>query len=136
MAATRSAARQRGGAFDDHPFLVVDSTALPGIYLASVTGTVDGFDPSEPVYLVMGTEGLITPSFLEVSQAEFDLLTEAELDAALEGVIEQGILFVEGNLLVPEPSSLALVLMAANVMLMPQAGRRRRSLGSRVVDRK
>ncbi|MCC7476667.1 MAG: PEP-CTERM sorting domain-containing protein [Pirellulales bacterium] len=101
-----------GGAFDDHPFLVVDSSATPGIYLAAVTGTVDGFDPSDPVYLVMGTEGLITPAFLGISQAEFDMLTEEDLDEALEGVIELGIEFVETNVLVPEPSTLALVVLS------------------------
>lgn len=114
-----------GGAFDDHPFLVVDSSATPGIYLAAVTGTVDGFSPSDPVYLVMGTEGLITPSFLGITQAEFDMLTEEDLDEALEGVIELGIEFVETNVLVPEPATLALVLLAVGPVGL--ACRRRRA---------
>jgi hypothetical protein len=97
-----------GGVFDEHPFLVVDSDATPGVYLASVVGMVDGFAPSVPVYLVMGTEELITPAFLGITQAEFDMLTEDDLDEALEAVIEAGIEYVETNV-VPEPASTALL---------------------------
>jgi hypothetical protein len=91
------------GVFDDHPFLVIDSDTLPGIYLASVVGTVNAFDPSDPVYLVFGTEGLITAEFLGISQTEFEMLTDDDLDAALEEVIELGVEYVEMNL-VPEPA--------------------------------
>lgn len=100
-----------GGAFDDHPFLVVDDDTLPGVYLASVSGVVDGFSPSKPVYLVMGTESLITPEFLGISQTEFDLLTDDELDEALEGVIHEASAFVESSL-VPEPTTAALLSIA------------------------
>ena len=100
-----------GGLFDDHPFLVIDSDALPGIYLASAVGTVNFFTPSDPVYLVFGTEGLITADFLGISQTEFDLLTEDDLDAALEEVIELGVAYVEANV-VPEPAALGLVVCA------------------------
>ena len=101
-----------GGAFDDHPFMVIDSTALPGIYLASAFGTVNDFAPSQPVYLVMGTEGLITADFLGISQAAFDMLTEDDLDAALEEVIELGAAYAQANL-VPEPSTSILAGLAA-----------------------
>ena len=97
-----------GGVFDDHPFLVVDSTSLPGIYLASAVGVVDGYDPSDPVFLVMGTEGLITADYLGISQGEFDLLSDEDLDEALEGVIEVAVEYVKTNLVVPEPCSLSL----------------------------
>jgi hypothetical protein len=100
-----------GGAFDDHPFLVVDDDTLPGVYLASVYGVVSGFSPSKPAYPVMGTESLITPEFLGISAAEFDLLTDDELDEALEGVIHEASEFVESNL-VPEPASIALIAAA------------------------
>jgi hypothetical protein len=100
-----------GGAFDEHPFLIVDSGATPGIYLASLFGTIDGFAPSEPVYLVMGTEDLITPAFLGISQPEFDMLSDDELDEALEEVIEAGIAYVETNV-VPEPTTAALLVGA------------------------
>lgn len=100
-----------GGAFDDHPFLVVDDDTLTGVYLASVHGVVNGFSPSKPAYLVMGTESLITPEFLGISAAEFDLLTDDELDEALERVIHEASEFVEANL-VPEPASIALVVAA------------------------
>jgi hypothetical protein len=76
-----------GGSFHDHPFLVVDSTALPGLYLASVYGVVDGFAPSEPAYLVFATG------------EEFE-------DA--HGVAAE---WVETNL-VPEPASLGLAAIA------------------------
>lgn len=95
-----------GGVFDDHPFLVVDDDSQPGIYLASVSGVVDGFESSDPVYLVIGTEDLITADFLGINQVEFDLLTDDELDEALDAVIERGVEFVEANVVVPEPSSL------------------------------
>jgi hypothetical protein len=96
-----------GGAFDDHPFLVVDSDALPGIYLASVVGRVDGFEPSAPVYIVAGTEDLITAEFLGIAQAEFDMLTDEQRDEALDEVIEAGVAYVEANV-VPEPTSATL----------------------------
>jgi hypothetical protein len=100
-----------GGAFDDHPFLVVDSDALPGIYLASVVGRVDGFNPSAPVYLVIGTEDLITAEFLGITQAGFDMLTDEQRDEALDEVIEAGVAYVEANV-VPEPASFALLAIA------------------------
>lgn len=101
-----------GGAFDDHPFLVVDDDTQPGVYLASVFGVVNNFAPSKPVFLVMGTESLITSAFLGISQTEFDLLTDDELDEALEGVIHEASEFVESSL-VPEPTTVALLSMAS-----------------------
>jgi hypothetical protein len=76
-----------GGSYHDHPFLVVNSDALPGIYLASAFGVVDGFDPSDPVYLVFATG--------------------EELEEA-HGLAAE---WVEANL-VPEPASLGLAAIA------------------------
>ena len=105
------------GAFEDHPFLGLDdldsNTATfptPGIYLSSFTASVTGFDPTDPIYLVSGTEGLITPSFLGISQAAFDLLTDEQIDEELEEVIEAAVLFVESNVVVPEPSALVIAI--------------------------
>jgi hypothetical protein len=112
-----------GGAFDEHPFLVVDNSATPGIYLASLAGMVDGFAPSEPVYLVMGTEDLITPAFLGISQAEFNMLSDDELDEALEEVIEAGIAYVEANV-VPEPTAAVLLTGALVGMALLRTIRR------------
>jgi hypothetical protein len=81
-----------GGSYHDHPFLVVDSDALPGIYLASAFGVVDGFGPSNPVYLVFATG------------EEFE---EAHGLAAE---------WAEANL-VPEPASLWLAAMAWGAIL-------------------
>jgi hypothetical protein len=113
-----------GGVFDDHPFLVVDSDSQPGIYLASIIGTVDGFVPSDPLYLVMGTEALITAAFLGISQEEFEMLTDDDLDAALEEVIEQGVAYVEANV-IPEPASLCLAAVGCCAALMITGWRRR-----------
>ncbi len=107
-----------GGGFDDHPeFELSDSGSLPtpGIYLGSFEVQVGGFDPSDPLLLVMGTEGLITAEFLGISQSEFDMLTDDDLDEALEGVIEVAVDFVESNVVVPEPSAL---MIAGTGMLM------------------
>jgi hypothetical protein len=112
-----------GGTFDEHPFLIIDSAATAGIYLASLTGTVDGFAPSEPVYLVMGTEVLITPVFVGISQVEFDMLSDDELDEALEEVIEAGIAYVETNV-VPEPTAAVLLAGAFFGMALLRTGRR------------
>jgi hypothetical protein len=90
-----------GGSYHDHPFLVVDSDALPGIYLASAFGVVDGFDPSDPVYLVFATG------------AEFE---DAHGEAAE---------WVETNL-VPEPASLGLAAASCGAIL--GVLRRKRSL--------
>jgi hypothetical protein len=73
-----------GGDFDDHPFLVVDSNSQPGIYLASVYGVVDGFDPSDPVYIVFATG------------EEFEVAHELAAE------------YVHRALVVPEPATLAL----------------------------
>jgi hypothetical protein len=100
-----------GGMFDDHPFLVVDDDSVPGVYLASVSGIVDGLEPSDPIYIVLATHALITPDFLEIGQAEFDLLSDDELDEALEHVLHEAVEFVETNV-VPEPAPLALWLLA------------------------
>lgn len=104
-----------GGGFDDHPFFVLDdgdgnASTFPavGIYLASFQARVADLTPTDPLFVVMGTEGLITPAFLGVSQGEFDMLSDDDLDEALEGVIEMGVEFVEGNV-IPEPSSLVLL---------------------------
>jgi hypothetical protein len=86
-----------GGSYHDHPFLVVDSDAVPGIYLASAYGVVDGFGPSDPVYLVFATG------------EEFE---EAHGLAAE---------WVQANL-VPEPASLGLAAMACGAII---AARRR-----------
>ncbi|MDZ4657046.1 MAG: hypothetical protein SH868_05640 [Bythopirellula sp.] len=106
-----------GGGFDDHPFFILDdgdanpaTVPTPGIYLASFQASVAELDPTDPLYLVMGTEGLITADFLGISQEDFDMLTEDDLDELLEGVIEQAVEFVERNVVVPEPNSLVLGL--------------------------
>jgi hypothetical protein len=114
-----------GGAFDDHPFLVVDDDSLPGIYLASVHGVVDGFEPSDALYLVMGTEALITPAFLGISQAEFDLLSAEELEEALDAVIDPAVDFVKSNVVVPEPWSLTLAAIAGCGLLAVRRNCRR-----------
>jgi hypothetical protein len=112
-----------GGAFDDHPFFVLDDgDASPatfptaGIYLASFLTRVADLGPSDPLFLVMGTEGLITPEFLGISQEQFNMLTEAELDEALEEVIEVAVSYVETNV-VPEPSSLVAALSVYGVAM-------------------
>lgn len=107
-----------GGGFDDHPFFVLDdgdgnpaTSPTPGIYLASFLTRVADLAPSDPLFLVMGTEGLITPQFLGISQEQFDLLTEEALDEALERVIETAVEFVGANL-VPEPRSGSAIALA------------------------
>lgn len=104
-----------GGGFDDHPEFELSAGGVlptPGIYLGSLEVEVGGFTPSEQLFVVLGTEGLITPAFLGISQAEFDLLSEEDLDEALEGVIELGVAYVESNVVVPEPSGALLALLA------------------------
>lgn len=107
-----------GGGFDDHPFLVLDdgdgnaaTSPMPGIYLASFQAIVNDLAPTDPLFLVMGTEGLITADFLGITEAEFNMLSDDEIDEFLEGVIEIGVAFVETNV-IPEPSSLALIALA------------------------
>jgi hypothetical protein len=121
-----------GGGFDGHPFFVLDdgdfmpaTFPTPGIYLASFQARVAELDPSDPLFLVMGTDGLITADFLGITQAEFDLLTEDELDEALDGVIDMAIDYVEANVIVPEPNSVVLGMLAccAVGLAAPRQGR-------------
>jgi hypothetical protein len=89
-----------GGAFHYHPLFVVDNDSLPGLYLASFYGVVDGFEPSQPAYLVMATG--------------------EEFEEAHELAAE----WVHTNLVVPEPASLLLAAMACTALV---ATRRNRS---------
>ena len=66
------------GSFDDHPLFELSnngSLPAPGIYLGSLEVEVDGLAPSDQLFLVLGTEGLITAEFLGIDQTEFDMLT-------------------------------------------------------------
>ena len=96
-----------GGAFDDHPEFELSTPggSLPtlGIYLGSFDVRVNSLEPSDPLFLVMGTEGL------------------APTDEELEELIEMGVEFVE-NSVIPEPASATLAVLAAAMF----AGRRRR----------
>jgi hypothetical protein len=82
-----------GGAYDDHPFLVVDSDALPGLYLASVVGKVNNFADSEPAYIVFAT------------------------GEDFEEVHEDAVDWVQANLVIPEPASLALAAIACGAIV-------------------
>lgn len=116
-----------GGGFDDHPLFELSaggSFPTPGIYLGSFEAQVDGASPSDPLFLVMGTDGLVTADFLGITQAEFDLLGDDELDESLEGAIEFGVEFVESNV-VPEPGSSAWAALLA-VAFATRKRRRRR----------
>ena len=113
-----------GGGFDDHPLFELSaggSLPTPGIYLGSFEVQVNALEPSDPLFLVMGTEGLITADFLGISQTDFDMLTDDDLDEELEAVIEVAVGFVETNV-VPEPASATLIGIAVAAL----AGRRRR----------
>lgn len=118
-----------GGEFDDHPILVLNdndgvATTRPatGIYLASFETRVADLAPSDPLYLIMGTEGLITAEFLGITPQEFDMLTDEQLDEALEGVIEMADEFVAQNV-VPEPMSMTAV--GALLIICSVSSRRR-----------
>ena len=109
-----------GGGFDDHPFFeLTDGGALPaaGIYLGSFEHQIGGFNPAPQSYLVMGTEGLITADFLGITKDEFNMLSDDDLDEALEMVIEMGVEYVETNI-IPEPSSLALLGISLLAMML------------------
>lgn len=113
-----------GGGFDDHPLFELSaggSFPTPGIYLGSFEVQVNSLEASDPLFLVMGTEDLITAEFLGISQGDFDMLTDDDLDEELEEVIEVAVGFVETNV-VPEPGSATLIGIAVAVF----AGRRRR----------
>ena len=114
-----------GGAFDDHPLFELStpsgSLPTPGIYLGSFEASIENLEATVPLFLVMGTEGLITAEFLGIDQADFNMLTDDDLDEALEEVIDTAIGFVETEV-IPEPASAALFGIAVAMF----AGRRRR----------
>ena len=117
-----------GGGFDDHPeFELSAGGSLPatGIYLGAFEVEVDGFTPSEPNFLVMGTEGLITADFLGISDSDFNLLSDDDLDEELEGVIEIAVEYVESNV-VPEPGAFVLVGIGVLAMALRRRSSRRR----------
>lgn len=103
-----------GGGFDDHPLFELSNSGAfptPGIYLGGFEAQVGMLNPTDLLYLVMGTEGLITADFLGISQGEFDMLTDEELDEELEEVIELAVGHVEASL-VPEPASVLMLSLA------------------------
>ena len=113
-----------GGGFDDHPFFILDdgysvsnTFPTPGIYLASFQARVADLKPAGPLYLVMGTEGFITPEFLGITQLEFDMLSDEDIDALLEGVLDVAAGHVAANVAVPEPGTVSLLTMACCLIL-------------------
>ena len=56
--------------------------------------------------------GPIFPALRGISQNEFDLLTDEDLDEALEERVELAVEYVEHNV-IPEPSAALLVLIAS-----------------------
>ncbi|MEM9186707.1 MAG: hypothetical protein AAGB00_09455 [Planctomycetota bacterium] len=111
-----------GGGFDDHPDFFVGAVTLPtpGIYLGSLEAQAGLLDPTDPLFLVMGTDGLITPEFLGISQMDFDMLTDEQVDEELEEVIELAVEYVETSV-IPEPGAAVLALVGGLGLM----GRRR-----------
>ena len=84
-----------GGGFDDHPLFELSAggaVPTPGIYLGSFEVQVEALEPSDALFLVMGTEGLVD--------------TDEELEALIEVAVE----YVETNV-VPEPGAATLVAL-------------------------
>lgn len=115
----RIGAAGAGGGFDDHPFFILDDgdqnpATFPaaGIYLASFAARVAELAPSDPLFLVMGTQGLITAEFLGITPQEFAALTEEALDESLDEVIEAAVDYVEKNV-IPEPHAALLAAISA-----------------------
>ena len=96
-----------GGDFDDHPEFEISTPGgglpTPGIYLGSFNARVNSLEPTDPLFLVMGTDGL------------------APTDEELEELIEMGVEFVETSV-IPEPASATLI----GIAVVAFAGRRRR----------
>jgi hypothetical protein len=78
----------------------------------------------------MGTENLVTAEFLGISREEFNLLTEEDLDEALDAVIDPAVEHVEANVVVPEPGSTLLAMLACGSVLAAGTGRGRLQIRS------
>ncbi|MEM6654555.1 MAG: hypothetical protein AAF596_02005 [Planctomycetota bacterium] len=108
-----------GGLYDEHPDFLIETggaAAEPGIYLASVEAQLQGFDLSEPIYLVFAT---LDPGFLGLDPSA----GTTEVDEAAELLLDPAVEWVQANVVVPEPSASMLGLLAVTGVV---AGRKRR----------
>ncbi len=115
-----------GGALDGHPIYQLNApgAAKPadGVYLVAPRIGVTGLDPSAPFYAVVLVDALITgEDELELVEHALDDLEAGALNALVDfgGVTkdfafyEEAVEWVESNLIVPEPATPLLALVAA-----------------------
>ncbi len=113
------------GIFDDHPeFILEDSIAEPadGVYLIAFAVDVDTLTTSDSSYAVLLVDQLITTGELaeEVEEAVEGLengAPNAEVDFGAGGIkdfafYEEAVEYVEENLVVPEPATGLIAIMA------------------------
>ncbi|MEN0109765.1 MAG: hypothetical protein AAF805_03490 [Planctomycetota bacterium] len=108
-----------GGLYDEHPDFLIETggaAATPGIYLASVEAQLEGFDLSDPVYLVFAT---LDPGFLGLDPSA----TDEEIEEAVELLLDPAVDWVQANVVIPEPTAALLAVLAAAGVV---AGRQRR----------
>jgi hypothetical protein len=108
------------GELDFHPDFQIDDplgTAANGVYLASLTATAAGRDPSDPVFLVWLVDSSITNDVIAEE-------VEEQIEAGLAfQFFETAVEHVESSL-VPEPATTTVALLGLSVMLVGQRYRR------------
>lgn len=120
------------GDMDDHPIYEVDSasgTPADGVYLIAPVVSVDGLVDSEKFYMVLLAEALITgEGDAELVEEAIEGLEEGlTMDALVQfpggaskdfAYFEEAVEFVERNLVIPEPSTAILGMMALGMLCM------------------
>jgi hypothetical protein len=119
------------GGLHDHALFGLESTgAIPdGVYVGQFLATTAGLEASDPIYLVMLKDDLITAGNLE----ELEELLEAYEEGGAEPVFggksfaffEEAVEAVEARVAIPEPSAVGLTCVALGSLL---ARRRRHGL--------
>jgi len=128
------------GSLDAHPIYQLNASAgvpADGVYLIAPQVSVAGLETSEPFYLVLLADALITgEDQLEAVEAALEALEAGAPDAVVDfggGVTkdfayyEPAVEWVGENLVIPEPASAALALLGIiGVSRLQRAGGRRK----------
>lgn len=127
------------GGMDDHPFYELNAAAgtpADGVYLVSPVIDVAGLESSDPFYIVLLADALITGE--EDAELVEEALEDLEEGLAADALVdfgggitkdfafyEEAVEFVEETIAIPEPSSALLCLAGSCVLALMQSRSRR-----------
>ncbi|TWT86500.1 hypothetical protein Mal64_33260 [Pseudobythopirellula maris] len=110
-----SFATDADGGLHDHALFGLNGAAPDGVYVGEFTAAVAGLEESDPVFMVMLKDALLTKSSLEDFEEALEQYEEGGAEPVIGGknfaFYEEAVESVEASL-VPEPASFVLVTFA------------------------